>query len=303
MADKKRSTSKPAAKPAGAKPAGGVTRQQPLNRTIEAPPKSKTPLFITIGVAVVAVVALVLILTSGSNKNGSASSSSTVPGLTGDAIVSSIAAIPTATFDSAGPGDAQTVFKKISSEAITKDGKPEVLFIGAEFCPFCAAERWAMTAALSRFGTFSNVGLMRSADNDGNLATVTFHGASYKSDYFTLTALESVDRASKPLDKPTDAQTKLWLAINGQQSWPFLDVGGKYALSTTYLNVHSGIIDGFSQSEIASLMADPATPVGKTIIGAANQFSAAICSLTNNQPASVCDSAGVKAAIAALPAK
>ncbi len=35
------------------------------------------------------------------------------------------------------------------------DGKPEVLFVGAEFCPFCAAERWPLIVALSRFGRFT----------------------------------------------------------------------------------------------------------------------------------------------------
>ncbi len=39
--------------------------------------------------------------------------------------------------------------------AADRRGKPEVLFVGAEFCPFCAAERWPLIVALSRFGHFS----------------------------------------------------------------------------------------------------------------------------------------------------
>ena len=31
-------------------------------------------------------------------------------------------------------------------------GKCLVFFMGAEFCPFCAAERWAIVGALDRFG-------------------------------------------------------------------------------------------------------------------------------------------------------
>ena len=33
-----------------------------------------------------------------------------------------------------------------------------MVFVGAEFCPYCALERWALVVALFRFGTFSNLG-------------------------------------------------------------------------------------------------------------------------------------------------
>ncbi len=36
-------------------------------------------------------------------------------------------------------------------------GKPQFLYIGAEYCPYCAAQRWATIVALSRFGTFSKL--------------------------------------------------------------------------------------------------------------------------------------------------
>ena len=38
---------------------------------------------------------------------------------------------------------------------LTVGGKPEVLFVGAEYCPFCAAERWPLIVALARFGRFT----------------------------------------------------------------------------------------------------------------------------------------------------
>ena len=46
------------------------------------------------------------------------------------------------------------------------DGKPGVLYIGAEFCPFCATERWAMVNALGRFGTFSGLKITNSSTTD-----------------------------------------------------------------------------------------------------------------------------------------
>ena len=35
--------------------------------------------------------------------------------------------------------------------------------MGAEFCPFCAAERWPLIVALSRFGRFTTLHNMQSA--------------------------------------------------------------------------------------------------------------------------------------------
>jgi hypothetical protein len=35
--------------------------------------------------------------------------------------------------------------------------RPEIIFLGAEFCPYCATERWSIVMALSKFGTFSHL--------------------------------------------------------------------------------------------------------------------------------------------------
>ncbi len=55
-----------------------------------------------------------------------------------------------------------------------------------------------------------------------------------------------------------------------------------------------------SWSAVAAAMRAPSSPVAKDIDGAANIISAAICKLTGGQPASVCSSAGVKAAAGSL---
>jgi hypothetical protein len=67
---------------------------------------------------------------------------------------------------------------KISNTALTSGGKPEMLYIGAEFCPFCGAMRWSMAVALSRFGTFTTPlrGFHSSAtDTDPSTPTLTFY--------------------------------------------------------------------------------------------------------------------------------
>jgi len=67
-----------------------------------------------------------------------------------------------------------------------------LLYVGANFCSYCAAERWAIVSALSRFGTFSNLGLTSSTTDDTFPATpsFSFHGSSYTSRFITLQAVE-----------------------------------------------------------------------------------------------------------------
>jgi hypothetical protein len=69
---------------------------------------------------------------------------------------------------------------------------PEILYIGAEYCPYCAAQRWATIIALSRFGTFSGLGNMSSYSNDvfPNTPTFTFVKAKYKSKYLVFKSVE-----------------------------------------------------------------------------------------------------------------
>lgn len=45
-------------------------------------------------------------------------------------------------------------FKKVSDTPVSLENKPYFLYVGGQFCPFCAAERWSMVKALSNFGTW-----------------------------------------------------------------------------------------------------------------------------------------------------
>ena len=39
-------------------------------------------------------------------------------------------------------------FKKVSNTPLTLDNKPYFFYVGAQFCPFCATERWSVIKAL-----------------------------------------------------------------------------------------------------------------------------------------------------------
>ena len=50
---------------------------------------------------------------------------------------------------------------------LTNSGKIVIVYVGAEYCPYCAAERWAIVTALETFGTFSGLQPIASAAETG----------------------------------------------------------------------------------------------------------------------------------------
>src|SRR5579884_3553457 len=73
------------------------------------------------------------------------------------------------------------------------NGKPEFFYFGAEYCPYCAAQRWSMLVALSRFGTFQNLSITTSSASDvyASTPTFSFYGSSYSSSYIDFVSVET----------------------------------------------------------------------------------------------------------------
>ena len=96
-------------------------------------------------------------------------------------------------------------------QPLTRAGKPELFFAGAEGCPFCGVQRWGMIAALSQFGTFSNLHLMQSDTTEPPpVRTFTFYGSSYHSPYLAFVPVEIRGHILMPeiphLQQPTAAE-------------------------------------------------------------------------------------------------
>ena len=241
----------------------------------------------TVVVLVIVVVLIVIKLSSSSPSDAGAGSPS------GTALPAKVAAqitsVPASTLAKVGAGATVSgSIKAVTDTPLTSNGKPEVLYIGAEFCPFCATERWAMAVALSRFGTFSPLhGIHSSAtDTPASIPTVTFYKSTYTSKYLTFTPVETteVDK-SKTLQTPTSAQSALWTKYT-QQGIPFVDFGNKYVVSGASYSYQ--VLQGKTWAQIAGDLQDPGTDIAQGADGAANQLTAAICKLTGNQPATVC---------------
>ncbi len=88
------------------------------------------------------------------------------PAATG--VVRAMASLPDAVFDAVGaPQSVDPGLALLTGQpALSIGGRPAVVYVGAEFCPFCAAERWALVAALDRFGSFSHLGATSSSDDE-----------------------------------------------------------------------------------------------------------------------------------------
>jgi Domain of unknown function (DUF929) len=259
---------------------------------------------------IIVVVAFVLIK---GNSNGSGSTGSNGP--TGTALTTltkQVTGVPISTQDKVGAGsiassnfisanDISTVaatgasyIATVNGSPLTSGGKPEVLYIGAEYCPFCAAQRWAMIVSLSRFGTFSGLTTIHSSstDVDPNTPTFTFYGSTYTSKYITFTPVETETVSEQTLQTATASQSALMAKYDpGSGSGspiPFIDIGGKYVQVGDPDGYSPTLLAGKSWSQVAAALSQPSSSIAKGVLGAANYMTAGICELTHNQPASAC---------------
>jgi hypothetical protein len=248
-------------------------------------------------VVIIAIVAVFIVV----KVNGKPAAAAASNGPVGTAlanVVSGTTSVPASTLDAVGAGSVTSGPTKVSGSPLTQNGKPEMLYVGAEYCPYCAAQRWAMVVALSRFGTFSGLHTVHSSSTDvfANTPTFTFHGSSYTSKYLSFTPVETLtnipDKSSAAgytaLQSTTSAQQTLMNTYDTQGSIPFVDIGNKYVQVGNPTGFGPQVLSGQSWSQIAAALKQPSSPIAKGVDGAANYITAAICKLTNNQPASAC---------------
>ena len=266
--------------------------------------------------SIVAVLAIVLAFVVIKLNSKPASATAGPNGPTGAAlssVVSNVTSVPASTLDTVGSGNGAFTGKiqaiTPAGAPLTANGKPEMLYMGAEYCPYCAAARWAMIVALSRFGTFSGLQTIHSAaangagqaEPDPNTPTWTFANAKYTSKYLTFTPVElqtnipdSATGTYTNLQTPTKAQQALLTKydaapyVDSSQAGaiPFIDYGNKYvSIGTPY---DPGVLAGLSWSTIAADLHNPNSAVAQAVNGTANHITAAICKMTGNQPASAC---------------
>ena len=267
--------------------------------------------------SVMAVLAIVItfVVVKVESRPGTAPVASNGPtGASLASLVRDVTTIPAGTLDRVGAGQISrssigTVNSQgggylahVSGPLLTSGGKPEVLYVGAEYCPFCAAQRWATIVALSRFGTFSGLSTVHSSTTDtpSDIPSWTFYGSKYTSKYLTFVPVEetknyrtgnsaSLNVGYVPLQNPTSAEQELIGKYDGAAGYiPFLDIGNSYVQVGDLPPYGPQLLQGLSWGQIASAMRDPSSEIAQCVDASANYLTAAILKLTGNSPVALC---------------
>ena len=300
-----------------------------MSRTSPARPARRSPSLMTptrlawsaVVLVLVLVTTLVVVKLAVGDGPSASPAQAVVPA--SPALVHEVSSVPASVFDDVGAG-VPSAFAGSSpivvsgQPPLTLGGRtPSVLYLGAEYCPYCAAERWAMVVALARFGTWHGLETTASGLLDGDYRTFSFRHASLESPYVHLATVESCTNRPDPgasgcsgygvLQKPTAEEQRTLDRYAGPSfvpgdrggiAFPYVDIDNRMLVSgSTYQPV---VLANLSQGEIAGALSDPTDPLTQSIVGTANQLSAGVCAATGGMPTSVCSSRGVTAAAKAL---
>jgi thiol-disulfide isomerase/thioredoxin len=280
--------------------------------------------WMVVGVVVIVFLALILVKVTSSNSPTTTTVFTTAP----SSLVDELTQVPASVFNTVGansPGfdvtapyylKGQPALRLNEAKGVTK---PVIFYYGAEYCPYCAAERWPFIIAMSRFGTWSNLGLMLSSATDlyANTPTFTFAKATYTSQYLNFVEVEFATNVVdtkyasgyKPLQKTSTAEYKnityydnhkrfnqLPASENG--SIPYISFDNKYfVLGASY---SPSELKGLTRDQIAGALSQSGSLLTQGIVTEANLMTAAICVSTGETPTNVCSTAGVLSADHAL---
>jgi hypothetical protein len=297
---------RPTAKAAGAFGTGKPGRPVPRTSARRAVQQRRQRNLYT-AYGAVAVVIVVVAVIVGINLAGGSKPKATKDGavvgtfpLT-TALFDQVANVPAKTLVAAAetePSDTEPPYKlPASNPVLALGGKPEILYLGAEYCPFCAAERWALVMALSKFGTFHNVMGTTSSSTDVNPSTPTFsfYKSTYTSPYLSFVPVETETDTKATLQNPTAAQSAIWekwdvppyVQADEEGSIPFVYIGGKYLI--TGVSYNGAPIAGFQMLAAVSYMTSGTNATSKQAEAVAGYLVSDLCTLTHNQPAAVCN--------------
>jgi hypothetical protein len=252
--------------------------------------------WIMVGIVVIVGVALLAAVASGHKKKQAGDF------LKGDkpapaSLVSKVTGVSEKVINDVGKGSTQSLPTALPAgpPLKTSDGKPRIVYIGAEYCPYCATERWAMVNALSRFGTFSDLKITSSAKTAANGApevfpgtgTFSFNGSTYKSDYIQFQPVEQFDNSYKPLETTPPDLKALEDRYNKGGSIPFIDFANQYLISGASYDPR--VLESKTRTEIADELTNSSSSVTQGVVGVANSITATICKLIDNKgPTNVC---------------
>lgn len=246
--------------------------------------------------SVTAVLAIVAALVAVKLSSAPATAATASESLASPAVVRQVTTVPPAVLSEVSPAQVAAPLQKVKAAGspLIVGGKPAIVFVSEESCPFCAAERWPLAVALAHFGTWSQLGSTRSSATDiyPDTATLSFRTARYRSAELTLRTTELADNAGRPLQAETPLDTRLIgtydvppYVDSADQSGavPFLDIANRYILAGAQYDPQ--VLAGMSAAQIASQLRNPSSPVAKAVDGSAGLIIAAIDQVLHDETA------------------
>jgi Domain of unknown function (DUF929) len=214
------------------------------------------------------------------------------------AVASSLASVSSQPYGPPATTAMQQALTYYGGTPYVSAGKPTLVFVGGEYCMYCAAERWSIIMALERFGTFSNLTYMASANPaEGDYATFSFIGSSYTSAYISFRPYEAFDRNENALQTVPSNYSAVWEGKGG--GIPFLDFGNTYVIANSLIANPSIMGSGRNWT---SILTDISTSdaTGLQFREAANLITAAICKITQGEPLSVCSASPIGSEVSSI---
>ena len=244
-------------------------------------------------VVIIIVAAVVLVYSNGPSSSALATYDGKPVNQSQIAVLESIAA-NTGLANRVGAGVAFPYPTSTSRQNVTMvNGKPAVIYVGAEYCPFCAIVRWGAIIALMRFGSFSSLGYMTSSSNPKepftSVPTFTFYNSTYSSRYIVFLPVELQNNTYGTLQQPSPLQGTVAAAFDSGGSIPFIDFGNQSIQIGVPQSISPGYIKNMNWGQIINQIGSANTTISQAILGQANVFTAEICKIDNFTPASVCD--------------
>ena len=304
------------------KPTTGAKRpSHGNNKTKSGPSGRPAGLFtwLVVGMVVVVIITILGIkIFSGSTKTNVGNGQWQA---TSQTIVNELTTVPASTFNAVGVNSSVVAVTNLPNRTSGQKllqwpdshgvKRPTVFYLGSEYCPYCAAERWSTIIALSRFGTWSNIGDTTSAPAPEvfpSTPSFTFFKAVFSSKYLNFVGVENLSNVPDPttgytiLQRPTSQQSAIlskydngsFIPGGSSGAIPFISYGNKFLGSGSLFSPSA--FTHTTRAAAAAVLSDPNNALAQAIIAAANYQTAVICSLTHQAPSNVCTSVGVVAA-------
>jgi hypothetical protein len=256
------------------------------------------------GSAFIVALAMVLLFTSLPSTNGGGPSIGRSINVA--YFVRTTISVPDSVLKAVGRPSVVTPLISNQGQPLLNDGgKPVLVYVGSGFCPSCAFEQWALLVALSRFGSFSNLGQFILPPTSGGIpqpVSWSFTGSTYTSSVLTFEPAEIAPLPTTTPDgevlqpqKLNHIQAKAIDDLEGPssdaQSLPFTDVANRfwdYGFAVKPSNTWYKVLDGLSLNQVAADLRNSSSPVARVIDGAANYLIGDICAVVGTQSAPIC---------------